>query len=70
MNIWMTIKYKKTTMNYPSKIITLGNKDASKVKQIQIRLNLLKYGPIAEDGIFGKDTQLALKAYQNQHCDV
>jgi hypothetical protein len=57
-------------MNYPTKIITIGEKDAPKVKQIQSRLNLLKYGPIAEDGIFGKNTKLALKTYQSSHCDV
>ena len=57
-------------MNYPSRIITRGEKDAAIVQGIQIRLNELGCGPVAVDGVFGKKTADAIKDFQSRHCDV
>src|SRR5450830_1049830 len=57
-------------MNYPSRIITMGERDSVLVKQIQSRINELLCGPIAVDGIFGIKTIKAIAAYQCWHNDV
>ena len=57
-------------MNYPSRIITMGERDSDLVKQIQSRINELLCGPIAVDGIFGIKTTWAIAAYQCWHRDV
>ena len=57
-------------MNYPCRIIGIGEKDAAIVQQIQIRLNELGCGPVAADGVFGKMTAGAVKDFQSRHCDV
>lgn len=57
-------------MNYPSRIITMGEQDSDLVKQIQSRINQLLCGPIAVDGIFGIKTIKAIAAYQCWHNDV
>ena len=54
-------------MNYPSRIITMGERDSDLVKQIQSRINELLCGPIAVDGIFGIKTTWAIAAYQCWH---
>jgi hypothetical protein len=59
-------KNKTTIMNYPSRIITIGEQDSAIVSAIQGRLNRLGFGPITEDGIFGRTTKCAIKAYQNR----
>jgi len=56
-------------MNEPNRTITLGDKDASIVKQIQIRLNQLGCSPISEDGIYGMETLISVKAFQQSHTD-
>ena len=53
-------------MNYPLRIITIGEQDAAIVIAIQGRLNHLGFGPITEDGVFGRTTKSAIKAYQNR----
>ena len=53
-------------MNYPSRIITIGEQDSAIVIAIQGRLNHLGLGPITEDGVFGRTTKSAIKAYQNR----
>jgi len=57
-------------MKYPSRIITMGERDSVLVKQIQTRINQLLCGPIAVDGIFGIKTTKAIAAYQCWHHDV
>jgi hypothetical protein len=57
-------------MDYPSKIIMMGELDSSIVKQIQNRLNELGCGPIDVDGVYGRMTVNAVKAYQSRHCDT
>ena len=57
-------------MDYPSKIIMMGEQDAALVKQIQIRLNELGCGPVDVDGVYGKQTALGVKAFQSRHCDL
>ena len=57
-------------MNYPCRIIGIGEEDAAIVQQIQIRLNELGCGPVAADGVFGKMTAGAVKDFQSRHCDV
>lgn len=57
-------------MDYPSRIIMMGEQDATIVKQIQIRLNELGCGPMDVDGLFGKMTAGAVKAFQSRHCDL
>jgi len=56
-------------MNYPYRIITMGEQDSAIVKQIQILLNQYGAGSIVEDGIFGKETFHAVKSFQSRHCD-
>ena len=56
-------------MNKPNRTITMGDKDYSIVKRIQIRLNLKGVGPIPEDGDFGMKTLQAVKAFQSSHLD-
>jgi hypothetical protein len=56
-------------MNYPSRIIAIGDKDSSIVKEIQSQLNLVGCGPIDVDGIYGKNTFNAVKTFQGWHCD-
>ena len=56
-------------MNYPFRIITMGEQDSTIVKQVQILLNKYGSGSLVEDGIFGKETFHAVKAYQSSHCD-
>ena len=51
-------------MNYPDRIITLGEQDSSIVKYIQNELNQLGFGPLIEDGIFGPLTLKFVKGYQ------
>ena len=53
-------------MNYPSRIITIGEQDIAIVIAIQSQLNHQGFGPIIEDGIFGRTTKCAIKAYQNR----
>ena len=57
-------------MKYPSRIITMGERDSVLVKKIQRRINQLQGGPIAVDGIFGIKTIKAIAAYQCWHNDV
>jgi len=51
-------------MNYPGRIITMGEQDSSIVKNIQNQLNQIGFGPLVEDGIFGPKTFDSVKAYQ------
>ena len=55
---------KSNNMNYPDRIITLGEHDSSIVKHIQNELNQIGFGPLVEDGIFGPLTLKFVKAYQ------
>ena len=57
-------------MDYPSRIIMMGELDSSIVKQIQNRLNELGCGPIDVDGVFGRMTVNAVKTFQSRHCDL
>ena len=57
-------------MNYPLRVIKMGELDSSIVEQIQNRLNELGCGQIGVDGLFGKMTVNAVKAYQSRHCDL
>ena len=50
-------------MNYPSSLIKKGEPDAAIVKLIQKRINELRLGPLAEDGIFGTGTFNQLREY-------
>ena len=52
-------------MNYPLRIITIGERDFAIVRAIQGPLNHQGFGPIIEDGIFGRTTKYTIKAYQN-----
>jgi len=56
-------------MGETKRTITLGDKDSSIVKRIQIRLNLKGVGPIPEDGDFGMKTLQAIKTFQSSHLD-
>jgi len=56
-------------MNYPDRIITLGEQDSSIVKHIQHQLNQMGFGPLVEDGIFGPRTLQSVKTFQ-QHQNV
>jgi hypothetical protein len=56
-------------MNYPDRIITLGEHDSSIVKHIQNELNQLGFGPLVEDGIFGPLTLKSVKSYQQNQVD-
>ena len=51
---------------YPGYLIGLGNAD-SNVTLIQKRLNVLNMGNIIEDGIFGVNTENAVKNFQSQN---
>ena len=51
-------------MNYPGRIITIGEHDSSLVEHIQNQLNQIGFGPLVEDGIFGPKTLNSVKAYQ------
>lgn len=53
-------------MNYPSRIITIGEWDFAISRALQGRLNHRGFGPIIEDGIFGRTTKYTIKAYQNR----
>jgi hypothetical protein len=56
-------------MNYPFRIITVGEQDSAIVEKAQIVLNKYNSGSIVVDGIFGKETFHAVKKYQSTHCD-
>jgi hypothetical protein len=56
-------------MNYPNRIINIGEPDALFVKYIQNQLNKLGFGPLIEDGIFGTRTLQSVKEFQRQHVN-
>jgi hypothetical protein len=56
-------------MKFTSRVISIGERDSTIVKSIQIRLNILSPGLLIEDGVFGKKTRLAVRAFQSQHCN-
>jgi len=57
-------------MDYPSRIVTIGDPDVAVVKQLQDRLNQLGCGPILADGVFGKNTAIAVKDFQSRYSDI
>jgi len=56
-------------MNYDSKVITRGEKDAALVIIIQNELNNHSPSQILVDGQFDKETLHSIKAYQSKNCD-
>lgn len=57
-------------MIYPNRVIKKKEADAAIVSAIQSRLSQLHCGPITVDGIFGKDTESAVKLFQTRNFDL
>jgi hypothetical protein len=49
---------------FPGQVIDTGNSPADLVRAIQHRLNQLGCGPVAEDGIYGAQTEEAVQLFQ------
>ncbi|MFY8188894.1 MAG: CHAP domain-containing protein [Flavobacterium sp.] len=56
-------------MQYPNRIIKKGEGNKDIVKAIQTMLNFKKCGPLRVDGIFGPQTERAVKLFQTRHVD-
>lgn len=56
-------------MNYPNRIIKVGETDSELVKQVQARLNAEGCGPLQGTGSFGAKTREAVKQFQATHRD-
>lgn len=56
-------------MNYPNRVIALGEKDTAIVRAIQTRLIALGDTALKMDGIFGQKTKSAVKLFQSLHRD-
>lgn len=62
---------KTEVIQYPGRIIKVGETDKEIVKRIQHRLNEVGCGPIAEDGDFSRDvTEKAVQLFQARFPDV
>lgn len=57
-------------MQYPNQIIKKGTVNKNIVKLIQTELNVKRCGNLSVDGIFGIQTERALKLFQTRHLDV
>lgn len=58
------------TINYPGRIIKVGETDTEVVKPIQLRLNELGCGPLQGTGFFGQKTEIAVKLFQSRFSDL
>ena len=56
-------------MQYPNRIIKKGEDNKDIVKTIQTMLNFKKCGPLKVDGVFGPQTERAVKLFQTRHID-
>ena len=56
-------------MNYPNRVITLGERDPEIVKAIQDRLNELGLGPVPPTDNYGPKTVATVKLFQATHRD-
>lgn len=56
-------------MNYPGRLIKMGEKDKTIVKRVQKALNAKGSIPLIIDGDFGNKTKSSLKLFQNQNTD-
>jgi hypothetical protein len=54
---------------FPGRVIDTGNSPANFVQAIQHRLNQLGCGPVAEDGVFGAQTEEAVQLFQARSAD-
>ncbi len=55
--------------NFPGHVIGLRDPDTRSIVLIQKRLNQLGCGPIAEDGVFGPQTEEAVELFQMRSAD-
>jgi len=55
---------------FPGHVVKLGDPDDKSVKFVQRRLNAVGCGPIAETGVFEKETEGAVKVFQARFPDV
>jgi peptidoglycan hydrolase-like protein with peptidoglycan-binding domain len=53
-------------MAYPGRAVREGDSRADVVKQVQMRLDQVGCGPIDTDGIFGAETESAVKLFQTR----
>jgi peptidoglycan hydrolase-like protein with peptidoglycan-binding domain len=54
---------------FPGRTISVGSTDSASVRAIQVRLNRLGCGPVAEDGVFGAETLEAIELFQARSVD-
>jgi hypothetical protein len=57
-------------MIYPNRVVKKGEADANIVTAIQTKLSLEHCGPITIDGIFGTQTESAVKLFQTRNFDL
>ena len=55
---------------FPGRVIKKGDQDETTVRRIQRRLNARGCGPIDPDGVFGVETERAVKLFQARFPDV
>ncbi len=55
--------------SYSGRVVSIGETDARVIQLIQNRLNQVGCGPIAEDGVFGPNTQAAVELFQMRCAD-
>lgn len=56
-------------MNYPGRLIKKGEKNSEIVEALQKRLVERSYGPLDIDGVFGDDTEIAVRLFQSMTRD-
>lgn len=58
-------------IEYPGRVIKVGESEADIVREIEKRLNSIGCGPITEDGVFDKnETERAVKLFQARFADT
>ena len=54
---------------FPGHLVQAGEPDADVVRTLQRRLNAVGCGPVAEDGVFGPQTDAAVRLFQSRFPD-